>query len=118
MQKMIFLKCALLSVLFLLGACESQGVVEADNNELTSGPGLFSGEDGQFSLSGFLFGEDKKKSEKPSNANEPREVKNLGQVGEFEMYKAWRKTKEGNSPDYQDFKYWMEYQEYLRTQQR
>ncbi|GAC31024.1 hypothetical protein [Paraglaciecola polaris] len=100
--------------------------------EELDGPGVFSGEKGEFSLS-KIFAEKTTDDVKPAAKNYQAigaTVQNnhsetyktvsslsnsqavLPKSDEFEMFKSWRAAKEQNTDDYQEFKLWLEYQDY------
>ena len=91
---------------------------------LTPGPGLFSGESGEFSITGILS----KQTAKPSEDLEQVEVndieaENLGaarkslvkkgkaeeKVTDFEIYKEWRALRNAAPEVYTDFELYLEY---------
>lgn len=87
----IFLVCSIIACMFSAFA-HSQG-------ELNEGPGVFSGEKGEVSLSKLFKGN--------------KDEKTLGDENEFEQFKLWEKLKSTNDPKYQEFKMWVKYQKYL-----
>lgn len=87
----IFLVCSVIACMFSAFS-HSQG-------ELNEGPGVFSGEKGEVSLS-KLF-------------KDSRDEISLGDKNEFEQFKRWEKLKSTNDPRYQEFQIWVKYQKYL-----
>ncbi len=98
----------------------------ADDN-LTPGPGLFSGDSGEFSLSQLI-------SSKPtttdhttkhesqmletvatSSYERDRKTNNGDEKTDFEAYKEWHKLHQQNPELYDNFEVWLEYQSYLKT---
>lgn len=98
--------------------------------EELEGPGVFSGEKGEFSLSKIFSGKDAKNTStlKAGGSMEPEndasdnaklnptstnQLSNVSQqVDEFALFKAWKLAKSQNDSDYQEFKLWLEYKHY------
>ena len=123
-------------VVMLLGAY-SVSIVADDG--LTPGPGIFSGEKGQFSLSKALNKSSKEVKEQPSeevlksieskvpsdsvgrqsavslsdNAAAKKAAKT--ELSEFQLYKEWRKFKADGSGDYNEFQQWLQYRSLLNS---
>jgi hypothetical protein len=107
----------------------------ATAQEELDGPGLFSGEKGEFSL-GSMFSEKEtaqtEGQQKAGNANDkpennvahgsctPTHKNSVAQANtqttvnqdEFALFKAWKKAKAESSPAYQEFLIWLEFQDY------
>jgi hypothetical protein len=79
-------------------------------DELNDGPGILSGEKGQFSLSN-LFEKKDKVDEKTAYT-----LDTTSNAQEFNLYKQWTQSKSANDATYQEFKLWLQYQEYLQLQ--
>lgn len=76
-------------------------------DELNDGPGIISGEKGQFSLTN-LFEKKNKIGEKVASS-----LVSISDAQEFDLFKLWTQSKSANDPTYQEFRLWLEYQEYL-----
>jgi hypothetical protein len=79
------------------------------------GPGLFSGDDGEFSPSDFFDPEKRNKRRNSDITVTGSDVDipaiDVGSFEEFERFKAWRRAQVVGSIEYQD---WLDYQEFLR----
>jgi hypothetical protein len=88
--------------------------IDADPSTM-KGPGYFSGESGEFSVSDFFDPEKKNKNRSRDITVTGSDVDipaiDLGSFEEFERFKAWRRAQEVGSIDYQD---WLDYQDFLR----
>lgn len=98
--------------------------------EELEGPGVFSGEKGEFSLSKIFSDKDVKNTPTPKASGSiqsendasdnakpnPTSTNQLPgasqQVDEFALFKAWKLAKSKNDSDYQEFKLWLEYKHY------
>ena len=107
-------------------ACSSGPYQEPElSTDENRGPGVFTGESGEFSLSDFFSKEKKTQDKAPattSSANmtpttvtptNPPAIDNSS-FEDFELFKAWRQAKDANSQTYQEFQEWRAYQQYLR----
>lgn len=91
----------------------------------TDGPGLFSGEKGEFSLNSLFAGDgDPQKTEQHTDgkADEGDGKHSLSQGNtnhsdEFEQYKQWKSAKSTNNAEYQEFLLWLEYQQYQQQKE-
>lgn len=87
------------------------------NDDLNSGPGVFSGASGEFSL--IELGTTKKDKNNEStidNLNKGRtEItqSNDRTVHEFDMFKEWKELKKNNTESYQEFILWLEYKKFI-----
>jgi len=86
------------------------------NDELSDGPGVFTGKKGEFSLSQLTAS---KKIESPkssiSGEEKPQEKDVSGVENEFELFKLWSHSKTEFTADYQEFLLWLKYQQYLKN---
>lgn len=64
------------------------------NNELDQGPGLFSGQDGEFKLV-------------TTNKKQSENLPEYTQKQEFELYKQWLMDKQKGTENYKEFKLWL-----------
>lgn len=95
---------------------------------LTPGPGLFSGESGEFSLTAMLDlkpakpREDlqqlensiiKTKSSKFANGRSVKNRKTEVQVADFKTYQEWRQLHDSDPELYTDFKMYLDYKAFL-----
>ena len=119
----------LIIFLFALIAACSVGPFEdpAENMpDAPKGPGLFSGDKGEFSFSDIF---DKKENQAAqqedaelsspstsygSNANISIPAIDSQSFEDFETFKAWRRASQPDSVDYQEFQDWKAYQQYRR----
>ena len=83
-------------------------------DELNDGPGILSGEKGQFSLS-ELFA-NKEKTEEKTDGKILSSSVNTTDIQEFDLFKKWTQSKSENDATYQEFRLWLKYQEYLQQQ--
>lgn len=88
------------------------------NDDLNSGPGLFSGASGEFSLIELVATEKDKNNEskKTDNLNKGRTdiiEANNRTVHEFDMFKEWKESKKNNTESYQEFILWLEYKKFI-----
>jgi predicted small lipoprotein YifL len=106
-------------MLLSLTACSLFGplgpVPEQVQNDVPTGPGLFTGESGEFSVSDFFDPEKRNKNRSRDITVTGSDVDipaiDLDSFEEFERFKAWRRAQEVGSIDYQD---WLDYQDFLR----
>jgi hypothetical protein len=100
---------------------------------LTPGPGLFSGESGEFSLTAML---DLKSAKPREDLQQPedniintrsskfatqRSVKNSKtevQVADFKSYQEWRELRDADPELYTDFKMYLDYKAFLKLQKK
>ena len=113
---MIVTKIALTSlVLLFISGCSSKYIEVESQNEIPSGPGMFSGPDG-----GFTYSNSSQDAGKPavvSAASETSKLKMLSQsqssetdarlYEEFRAYQAFILMKKNASPEYQEFQEWI-----------
>ena len=78
-------------------------------DELNDGPGILSGEKGQFSLNQLFANKEKSKQIIPSSLV-------TTDAQEFDLFKQWTQSKSENDATYQEFRLWLKYQEYLQQQ--
>lgn len=92
--------------LLILALCFFTCAIISASDELDTGPGIFSGEKGEF----VLFGKNNKKNkfEEITTAPEPT---NHAQ-NEFELFKEWKQGRELQTDDYKEFLLWLEYKEF------
>jgi predicted small lipoprotein YifL len=106
-------------MLLSLTACSLFGplgpVPEQVQNDVPTGPGLLTGESGEFSVSDFFDPEKRNKNRSRDITVTGSDVDipaiDLDSFEEFERFKAWRRAQEVGSIDYQD---WLDYQDFLR----
>ena len=93
---------SLLALMLTLSACGSVGpYVDPPEPDAMAGPGLFSGDKGEFNMAG---------NQQESSVNHPGNPAN----DEFEAYLKWNKL-DHSSAEYQRFLQWLEYQQYKKT---
>lgn len=80
------------------------GVIADD--DLDTGPGVFSGKKGSFTL---FESKNSTTTKEKSIVKTTIDSKDLSQKEEFELFKAWKKLKSENSASYQEFLLWVEY---------
>lgn len=86
-------------------------------DDLTPGPGLFSGDSGQILLFN-TSGKNKKNSTTHSHthhtsAEHPKNLPHTSGLSEFELFKEWKSYQNTNSDSYQEFQQWIEYRQFL-----
>jgi hypothetical protein len=98
----------------------------ADDN-LTPGPGLFSGNSGEFSLTRLIGNKSAKNDQTANDENQmletvatsnyrrDRKTHKSDEKTDFEAYKEWHKLHQQNPDLYDNFEVWLEYQSYLKT---
>ena len=79
-------------------------------DELNDGPGILSGEKGQFSLTDLFKNKDKVDKKIHSS------LVTITDAQEFDLFKQWTQSKSENNATYQEFRLWLKYQEYLQRQ--
>ena len=112
-------KAAVMLMLLSLTACSLLGpigpVPETVESDVPTGPGLFTGKTGEFSVSDFFDPEKKNKNRSRDITVTGSDVDipaiDLDSFEEFERFKAWRRAQEVGSIEYQD---WLDYQDFLR----
>lgn len=112
-----YLKCIIPCCGLLLAS-----VCHADDG-LTPGPGVFSGERGEFSLGqvfrqkqGITAGEAMRLEAVATAVSAPaQDVATYNEETHFLLYKEWRRLREQNPDLYESFELWLEYQAYLRS---
>lgn len=75
------------------------------SDELDTGPGIFSGKTGEFSLF---------KSSTSDNIEVNSTQSNTANKDEFALFKVWKQERDKNTVEYQEFLLWVEYQKYLK----
>jgi DNA polymerase III delta subunit len=119
MKTSIILKCLSISLLTLSFVTASYAI-----DELTPGPGLFSGSDGKFLLLDTSGKKKKKEKEKaiseqahqtctPTNTPKYVIAPQIDTLTEFDLFKEWRSFKKVNDEVYEEFIHWVEYRKYL-----
>ena len=89
--------------------------IASSQEELTDGPGLFTGESGELTL---FKPEEKEPVTQPNiKAKTGTNASTIDQ-DEFELFKVWKKAKQNNTTEYQEFLYWMEYKTFVENQKR
>ena len=113
---------------FLLAGCAGQPLDVDRPGEIQSGPGILSGEDGEFTVydsEGGLLGKKKKKkaSETTGDTAEAEEFQEFQQwkkeAQEFREFQEWKKSSR-NSDEYREFlewRKWKKYKEWEKSQQ-
>jgi hypothetical protein len=119
MKTSIILKCLSIPLLTLSFISASYAI-----DELTPGPGLFSGSDGKFLLLDTSGKKKKKADEKavseqvhqtctPTNTPKYVIAPKIDTLTEFDIFKEWRSFKKSNDDVYEEFTHWVEYRKYL-----
>ncbi len=109
---------AVLTALLLSGTagCSSVNLGQIDetpdDREEMAGPGIFADDTGETTLK--WSNEDKQAPSSP----EPSNVTPMDEKAEFEQFKIWNelRTKGAETPEYQEFLQWLEYQEFKARQ--
>jgi predicted small lipoprotein YifL len=112
-------KAAVMLMLLSLTACSLLGpigpVPETVESDVPTGPGLFTGKTGEFSVSDFFDPEKKNKNRSRDITVTGSDVDipaiDLDSFEEFERFKAWRRAQEVGSIEFQE---WLDYQDFLR----
>lgn len=110
---------AVMLILLSLTACSLFGpigpVSEPVESDVPTGPGIFTGDTGEFSVSDFFDPEKRNKNRSRDITVTGSDVDipaiDLDSFEEFERFKAWRRAQEVGSIEYQD---WLDYQDFLR----
>lgn len=118
----------LLFFLIQVSACTVGPVEEPEDPAVPEGPGVLTGESGEWSLiealskrrnSSGTNPENKRTGVYPSTSSDINvpaiDAKNFE---EFEAFKAWRRAQNPDSPDYQEYQDWRAYQQYLRFREQ
>ena len=118
----IFLSiCFIVFITTALIGCKATG--PADDGWETSegfkeGDGLFSKEKGGYQFSvGEKNGQDKEEEpeQQPSKNSQDDKIKyNTQAPTDYQTYLRWREARDNNSDEYQRFKKWQEFEDYLR----
>jgi hypothetical protein len=107
---------AVASFLFLASCAQLGPVPEQVEPDVPTGPGLFTGSDGEASLSDYFDPEKRNKNRSRDITVTGSDVDipaiDLDSFEEFERFKAWRRAQEVGSIEYQE---WLDYQEFLRV---
>jgi hypothetical protein len=80
------------------------------SDELSEGPGVFTGNKGAFSLSQLLASKGKESPPTKTQELSVPEAKD-----EFELFKLWHHSKTESTAEYQQFLIWLKYQHYLKS---
>lgn len=86
--------------------------------ELTDGPGLFTGKTGELTLyqsNQNSFEATSHESANPENANTGAKEE-LSSREEFELYKRWQYAKQNNTQNYHEFMQWLEFQRVIKVE--
>lgn len=113
--------------LSLLVSAASYSTNSSADDGLTPGPGLFSGESGEFNLNKLVDGKTKTKTNSKVRQGDTPTLEGTTASGvtkdavgteadNFSAYKEWRKLNESNPEVYDNFDVWLEYQTYLKRQ--
>ena len=114
--------------LIALAGCAGQPFQPDTAGEIPQGPGVFSGEDGEFTIydsEGGLLGrkKGKKDSEAAEDDAEAKEFREFQQwkkeAQEFREFQEWKKTRR-DSEEYREFlewRKWKKYKEWEKSQQ-
>jgi type IV pilus biogenesis protein CpaD/CtpE len=109
---------AILAAILLLSTagCSSRNLGQIDetpdDREEMAGPGVFTEDDGETKLQ---WSTDQNQSTTTAVATGDS---GLDEKAEFEQFKAWNKLKEkgADSPEYQEFLQWLDYQKFKNSQ--
>ncbi|UAA38986.1 hypothetical protein KIH87_01035 [Paraneptunicella aestuarii] len=81
--------------------------------ELTDGPGLFTGKTGELTLYQSNQNGFEATSHESANTGAKEE---LSSREEFELYKRWQYAKQNNTKDYGEFMQWLEFQRVIKVE--
>ncbi|KJS33225.1 MAG: hypothetical protein VR64_03170 [Desulfatitalea sp. BRH_c12] len=127
MKKQFTLKTILVvaGAALLMGCAAPKPFEYHSDNEIPKGPGLFSGEKGEFKLY-----DDSRKVEAPARQMATPPAPGSAEEAEFREFQEWRKDQKAfeefkqwkqsggqNSADYEEFRDWQRWQEYKRWQE-
>ncbi|MFT6968938.1 MAG: hypothetical protein ACJA1S_001665 [Cellvibrionaceae bacterium] len=111
-------KVTIVVFFIFLSACATPKigpVPEQVEPDVPTGPGIMTGETGDFSVSDFFDPEKRNKDNRRSITVTGSDVDipaiDLDSFEEFERFKAWRRAQEVGSIEYQE---WLDYQDFLR----
>jgi hypothetical protein len=111
-------KVTIVVLFILLSACAAPkigSVPEQVEPDVPTGPGILTGDTGEFSVSDFFDPEKKNKNRSRDITVTGSDVDipaiDLDSFEEFERFKAWRRAQEVGSIEYQE---WLDYQDFLR----
>ena len=113
----------LVSLLLLASSITACSVGPYEEHQRTAdpqGPGLFSGEKGEFSYSDYFSPEAQQRRARESgnyylsDNNIVMPTIDPQSFEDFENFKAWRRAQDPESPKYQEYQDWRAYQQYLR----
>ncbi len=100
---------SLLTLMFVAG-CSGKAFEYHSQNDIPRGPGMFSGEDGAFTL--YSDAQGKPNAEKSASENEMRDFK------EFQEFRRWKESSGKDSPEYRESLDWQEWKAYRNWKQR
>ena len=112
--------------LMVLTGCAGQPLEYDKVDDIPSGPGLLSGEDGEFTLydsKGGLFGK-KNKNESPETAEDSAQAREYQEFQEwkkerkeFKEFQEWKKAMR-DSEEYREFLEWRKWKKYKEWEKR
>lgn len=98
---------------------------ELEEASVPEGPGVFTGDSGEFSYKAFVGKKEKAQREVDSgntvsSSSGDIVVPSVGEDSfrDFEEFKAWRRAQEPGSENYQEYQDWRAYQQYLRFKEQ
>jgi len=110
------------SMLMLLLCVHTNTIAD---DELDTGPGVFSGKSGAFSLfKSSKATQDNEQSGTENNTSRDEESRQSHEKSrditstkkdEFALFKQWKAEKKHHTIDYQEFLLWVEYQQYVKN---
>jgi len=104
-----------LAMCALLSACTNtpqRGDDISNDAEEPTGPGVFSGESGVFTLFGEKDEGNAKSREPASQTSSDNASVDLDEQAEFELFKRWLAAKESGGVEYREFQHWLKFQDF------
>lgn len=116
-------------VFFSVGGCSVGPYEEPEDPQVPEGPGVLTGDSGEFSFADYKRKREKKIQDEakelatqqgyyysvPGSAySGPAPAIDENSFEEFELFKAWRRAQDPSSPEHRDFQDWRAFQEYRR----
>ena len=118
-MKPLYVKLLLILVVALINGCAVGPFEEVDEPDRPSGPGIFTGAAGEFSVTEF-FSEEKKRLAEGGGYYildlEGAPPMTQEEFKEFESFRAWLKAKEQGTPEYKEYESWRAFQQYRQLQ--
>ena len=115
---------AIIAVAFALSSCGGKSYDYKPQTEIPEGPGVFSGEDGEFTVYDSKSASQEKEAAAGSKSAPQAAEAAAGagadaqsdEAAEFEEFQRWKESEQG-AEEYREFQQWQQWREYKKWQE-